>query len=169
MLPGSLFRYLSTISSTTAAAVAVSTFLSCLLCIPPLILQLQARSLIVSVLIASTLVVNILHFVNALIWPTKYPSGWEGQGLCDIEIKLRIGLDMTISGGIVCLFRQLCSIIDPSQYTRLSRVQKRNTSIFEATLCGILPILRMILSYVVRPDRYWIFGIYGCTPTVDTS
>jgi len=76
---------------------------------------------------------------------------------------------MTISGGIVCLFRQLCLIIDPSQYIRLSRVQKRNTGIFEATLCGILPILRMILSYVVQPDRYWIFGTYGCTPTVDTS
>lgn len=164
------FSDLSTMSSTTAAVVAVSTFLSCLLCITPLILQLQARNYIVSILIASTLLTNIFHSINALIWPTKDPSGWEGQGLCDVEVKLRIGLEMTVTGSIACLFRQLSSIADTSQYPdRLSRVEKRNTGIFQTSLCGILPLLRMILSYVVQPRRYWVFGIFGCTPTVDTS
>jgi len=77
---------------------------------------------------------------------------------------------MTVTGSIACLFRQLSSIADTSQYPdRLSRMEKRNTGIFQTSLCGILPVLRMILSYVVQPGRYWVFGIFGCTPTVDTS
>lgn len=161
----------NTMPSGWIVVAVASTFLSCLLCIPPLILQVQARNTAVSVLIASVLTINALHFINALIWPTEDPTGWwRGQGLCDIEVKLRIGLDMTISGAIACVFRKLNLIVDPAQYTlQPSGAQTRNTIIFETIFCGVLPILRMVLSYVVQPDRYWVFGGYGCAPSVDTS
>ena len=157
--------------STWVATIAVSALFSVLLCIPPLILQARLRNTAISVLIASALISNILNFLNALIWPTENPTGlWHGQGLCDIEIKLRIGLDMTISGGLACVFRQLSLIVDPDHHAlQLSRFQIRNKVIFETIFCMILPILRMVLSYVVQPDRYWILGIYGCTPPVDIS
>ena len=158
-------------SPTWVIAVALSALLSILLCISPLILQVQLRNTAISVLIASVLISNLLNFLNALIWPTEDPTGlWQGQVLCDIEIKLRIGLDMTICGALTCVFRQLSSIVHPDHHAlQPSRSQIRNTIIFEIIFCVILPTLRMMLSYVVQPDRYWILGIYGCAPSVDTS
>lgn len=160
--------------SSSAAAVILSTFLTSLLCTPPLILQLKARNIALSSLIASVLLANSLHFINASIWHQEDAiDSWHGQILCDIEIKLRVGLDMVLPGSIACVFRQLSSIIVSTQYSagqpRRCGVQKRNTYIFEATLCSILPILRMTLSYVVQPDRYRVSGIYGCESTVDSS
>lgn len=158
-------------SPTLVAAVTVPAFFACLLCIPPLILQVQARNTPVYVLIASVLTINLLHFINALIWRTEDPTyWWKGQGLCDVEAKLRLGLDMTAAGGITCVFRQLSLIVAPDMDSLTpSRAQGRNTIIFETVFCGILPLLRMILSYVVQPDRYRVYGVYGCSPTVDTS
>lgn len=150
---------------------ATGAFISCLLVIPVLILQIQAKNAALVVVLASSLLYNLLHMINALIWPSATASDlWHGQVLCDVEVKLYFGLDMTITGGIVCLFRQLSIILHPKVYD-IQPVQARSkmTIIFNAMFLGILPILRMLLAYMVQPDRYGVMGIYGCTATIDTS
>jgi pheromone a factor receptor len=132
---------------TTPSAIILPTlaFLVCLLSIPPVITHITARNLTASVLVAGLVVVNLQNFVNALIWPS-YPldTRFDGHGLCDVEVKLYLGVGIAIVGAMASIFRQLALALDTDKPTIVtSKTQRIRTLIFEIGLCLVLPAYTM--------------------------
>jgi len=152
-----------------AIAVGVTSGLASLLLVPVLIQK--RKKIAFASLVASILITTLLCFINVLIWPSPNPPfSWLGQGLCDVEVKLFVALYMVVDGSLLCLYRQVSVMLDPSRFgVQPSPARKRWNRTLELTFCVGIPCLRMILVYIVQPDRYWIVGIHGCTPTVDHS
>ena len=157
--------------SPRATWIFVVSLISFLLQIPPLLMHFRSKNHIVSTIIASTMALIACRIVNALIWPsTATENVWKGQGLCDVQVKLFIGLNMLIPGALTCLFRQLAILLDPNRFgLSPSEREKRRTMTLTVLFCGVLPVLRMILAYFVQPDRYKLVGIHGCQLTADRS
>lgn len=152
-----------------AAYLAIFGALSCFITIPPLIIQIQNRNMALSTLIAIVFTQNFIHLLNALIWHSPDPSTWwDGRIVCDIEIRLLVGLQVATPGASLCIFRNLSHVFHPSMCLP-TESQKRWTKIIEVLLCVVVPLLRIAALYVVQCRRYYIFGVYGCTWDVDSS
>lgn len=155
--------------SIATLSVAVPGYISCIVSLPPLVLQIRQRNFPCSVLIISIVTLNIIYATNALIWGSAdSASWWDGRIFCDIEIRLHVALQVTIPGAAACIFRQLSLVFHPSLCLP-TKAQKRRTRFIEITLCIVIPVLRMIAVYVVQPERYWIIRINGCHLSTDTS
>ena len=157
--------------SFSAIFIPILAFLSCVLCVPPLILHVKSRNLAASVLIFWIAILNIFNFINPLIWPTDDTSSWwKGYGLCDIEIKFELAASVAYIGALVCIYRRLAIILDTDQVTLMaSPAQQRRRLAFEIIFCFGLPIYLMVIHYIVQPSRYYIYAIGGCTPSFDNS
>ena len=145
--------------------------LACFLCIPPLIAHVTTRNLAATVLVAGIMIENVQNSVNALIWP-RYPldKKWDGQGLCDVEVKLYIGIGVAVSGATASIFRQLALILNTDRaFIIPSKRQKHIGFVFEVGLCLALPAYTMAVHYVVQPDRYYLIAVSGCVPSFYTS
>lgn len=151
------------------AGPALAQVIACTICVPPLIVQIQQRKFASSVLILSTLTLNLMQAINIFIWSSNDTSTWwDGQVFCDIEIRLLIALETSISGAVTCIFRQLSLVFTHSAHLQ-TKAQKRWTKLIELTLCVAAPLARMALFYIVQPDRYLITELHGCVWTVDSS
>ncbi|KEF61171.1 uncharacterized protein A1O9_02736 [Exophiala aquamarina CBS 119918] len=117
------------------------------------------------------MVLNLQTFVNALIWPAKdLEASWDGRILCDIEIKLWIGLSMAVVGAITSILRQTAIILDTTNITLSPSLKElRRKAIFEGTFCVAIPVIMMPAQYIVQPERYWILPVVGCTASFDSS
>lgn len=156
------------ITPEAAGSALVESF-SCILALPPLIVQVQQRNSACSILLSSTITFNFMSAVNAFIWSSADSNTWwDGHIFCDIQIRLFIGLEMAIIGAVASIFRQLSLVFDDSTRIR-TKAQKRRTRIVEFLLCIAIPIFRMAAFYIVQPDRYTIIRQRGCISTFDTS
>lgn len=157
--------------SPSAIILPTLAVLACFLCVPPLVAHIIARNLAATVLVAGILIENIQNFINALIWP-GYPlyNKWDGQGLCDVEVKLYIGIGVAISGATASIFRQLALILNTDKaFIIPSQKQKYTGLAFEIGLCLALPAYTMAVHYIVQPDRYYLIAVSGCVPSFYTS
>ena len=162
---------LSPHSPPTAVVLPILAAFAVLLCIPPLIFHLDARNFAATILVVGVCTSNVQNFINPIIWPRDTSTvTWKGQGLCDLEVKLDIGISSAIVGAMASIFRQLAVILDTDQATIVpSRTQRSRTWAFEGTLCIGLPIYIMCIHYIVQPYRYWLMAVYGCIPAYHSS
>ncbi|KAH8702397.1 a-pheromone receptor PreA [Talaromyces proteolyticus] len=157
--------------SAQAVTVTVLSFLSLILCIPPIIWHLTNRNLAASFLVAFVILSDLFNFINALIWPTdNINSWWDGSVLCDVEVKLFIAIQVGMPGALVCIFRNLALVMDtenavliPSWGQRLRRIA------IDLLFCAVIPVIAMVTHFIVQGNRYYIFGISGCNISYDES
>lgn len=152
-----------------ASLTAVLSFLPCLPLLP--LLYLKRENLPLTTLIGCVWISTFVRFLNAVIWPNPEPPfSYNGRGLCDIEVKLSIGLAMAVPGAILCIYRQIALVTDPARIgIQPSFTQRRWNKIIEASFCLVIPSLRMITVHFVQSGRYWIIGVTGCRPVIASS
>lgn len=155
----------------SSIAVPILASLSCLCCIPPLLIHARARNFATTVLVLGIIIPNLFNLVNSLLWPTDDTGAWwNGVGLCDVETKLYIGFATATVGAVACIFRQLAIILNTDETTLApSRAQRRRRLALEIVLCIVVPVYLMLAHYLVQPARYYIFTITGCVPSFDKS
>ena len=144
---------------------------ACILSIPPLVAHVKARNLAAIILTLGIAILNLQSFVNALLWaPENFENPWDGKILCDIEVKLYIGISGAVNGAIASIFRQICTILDTDNMTMTpSPSQVRRRLIVEICLCVVVPLFLMAMHYVVQPGRYRVKPLSGCGPSFDNS
>lgn len=141
----------------------------CVISLVPLITQIKQRNIPTSVLIICILIKNLVYTTNALIWHSRnYAFWWDGRIFCDIQIRVAVALQVALLGAASCVFRQLSLVFNPSLVSP-SRAEIRRTRLIELTFCVGIPVFRTTATYLVQPDRYWIYRIIGCVWTVDAS
>ncbi|GKZ17358.1 a-factor receptor [Aspergillus brasiliensis] len=157
--------------SSQAILLPVLAFVSVLLSIVPLLLHWKNRNFAASSLILWYLLLNIFNIVNALIWPTDdVDSWWDGNGLCDIEVKIMIGSYVAIPGTLVCIFRSLAQVLDTSRANLVpTKSQRWWNHATVLSFCGIAPVLAMLTHYVYQANRYFLYAIAGCLNSYDRS
>jgi pheromone a factor receptor len=153
----------------SAAAIVLPTlaFISLTLCIPPLVSHIGARNLPAVVLVTGVIIYNLESFVNALIWPS-YPldTKWDGQGLCDLEVRLYFPIHFAIAGSIACIFRQLAIILDTNRpFIRPSKHDHLKELAFEISLCLVSPLYATLAHFMVQQSRYALTAVFGCYAT----
>lgn len=90
---------------------------------------------------------------------------YDGQGLCDVEIKLLGARTAGLNAAILCLLRSLAAVLNVDKnLLGPSKVQKRWNRVVELAWCIGLPILTMILQYIVQINRFALLGVSGCQP-----
>ena len=114
---------------------------------------------------------NVFNFINPIIWPTdQLEDRWNGVGLCDIEVKLIVASSVGMPGALICIFRQLATILDVDKGPIVpTPTQRRRRHALEICCCIAFPVLMMVVHYLVQPLRFYIFAITGCVPPVDHS
>ncbi|KAJ9612150.1 a-factor receptor [Cladophialophora chaetospira] len=139
--------------------------------IPALVVHLRAKNFPASVLIIGITILNVQNFMNAIIWHSVDRfSWWDGKILCDIEVKLYIGIFQAIDGSITSIFRQVCTILHPDHLVMApSPRQRKITLVIELILCIFLPLYTMIGHYLTQRTRYWVRISAGCVATYDNN
>lgn len=162
---------MSDIPSWVAPTLTVCSFVACVVLILPLVTKVRSRNLPITTILVSVLLYTLFQGINALLWPTEaHLDGWQGQGLCDVEVKLAVAFDVAIPGGLLCLFRRLSRSMKTSRLgIKPSKQEQRRTLVFEIFFCMVLPILSMPCSYIVQPGRYFLATIKGCVPVFDST
>lgn len=146
-------------------------FISLILMTPPLVWHYRNRNVAACSLIFWIALANIFLFINALIWPTDDTKDWwGGQGLCDIEVKLTWSFAVGASGSLCCIMRNLAKVMDVDRVRfESSRSQRRRSLVVDLLWCYACPIYTIAIDYVVQQNRYYIFTVSGCTPSIDSS
>ncbi|CRG87203.1 Pheromone receptor 2 [Talaromyces islandicus] len=158
-------------ASAQAFAAPILSFLALLLCIPPLIWHASNRNLAASFLTAFVIMSDLFNIMNAMIWPTDdINSWWDGSVLCDIQVKLNIGIQVGMPGALVCIFRSLALVMDTENTVLVpSKAQRLRGLAVELFFCAVIPVLAMVGHFIVQPNRYYIFAISGCNVSYDDS
>ncbi|EXJ62870.1 hypothetical protein A1O7_03312 [Cladophialophora yegresii CBS 114405] len=157
--------------AATSLILAPLSLLAILAAIPPLVVQIRARNFPASVLIVGVTILNVQNFINTVIWHSPSTSSWwDGKILCDIEVKLYLGISQAMCGAIASIFRQICIILHPDHLAVApSPRQRKITLVIELTLCILLPVYVMIGHYLTQRTRYWVRLSSGCISTFDVN
>ncbi|KAH0031576.1 STE3-domain-containing protein, partial [Aureobasidium melanogenum] len=110
------------------------------------------------------MLMNFLSIINVIIWPyIDMRDMYDGQGLCDVEVKLLGGRITGLNAAVLCLLRALAAVLNTDK-TLLgpSKAQKRRNTAIELAWCVGLPLLTMVLQYIVQLNRFGLFGVSGC-------
>ncbi|KAI4849820.1 fungal pheromone STE3G-protein-coupled receptor [Aureobasidium sp. EXF-8845] len=112
------------------------------------------------------MLMNFLSVLNVIIWPyIDMRNMYDGQGLCDVEIKLLGARTAGLNAAILCLLRSLAAVLNVDKNSLgPSKAQKRWNRIIELAWCVGLPLLTMILQYIVQINRFALLGVSGCQP-----
>jgi len=87
-------------------ALGLLSFFTIILDLPPLLWHARNRNIAAALLISWIVVINLLSLLNVFIWPndnTSPPSFHDGQGLCDIEVKLLVGRTTALPAATFCI------------------------------------------------------------------
>ncbi|KAF8463641.1 pheromone a factor receptor, partial [Kalaharituber pfeilii] len=136
----------------------------------PLLWHLKTRNLPAIFLIAWIMLMNLCNFINAFIWGgSNVFTTWDGRVFCDIQVKLIIAASAGKMGAAAAVTRNLANIMRDDLPVTQTRTAKRRALIQDLALCLTVPVWMMAVHYFVQPDRYWLVGVTGCTPSVDNS
>ena len=129
--------------SLQAVVLPIFSLIAGVLCVPPLALHWKNRNFPAVSFVGWFLLLNLLNFANALIWPTDASlSNWDGTGLCDVEVKLQVASYVGLPGALACIFRSLAIILDTDQALLIpDSGQRIRKAIFETTFCAMVPII----------------------------
>lgn len=158
-------------TSPSGILLPLLAIIACLLCLSILTIHLKTHNLAASVLISCIILENVFNIINPILWPTDNENTWYlGYGLCDIEVKLSLACSISYIGAVICIYRQLASILNTDRIViSVSSAQRRRRTVLEITLCFGFPIYIMIAHYIVQPTRYFIYALSGCVPSIDNS
>jgi pheromone a factor receptor len=133
---------------------------------PPLIWHLRNRNTAAISMVFWVMLMNFLSVLNVIIWPyIDMRHMYDGQGLCDVEIKLSGARTMGLNAAILCLLRSLAAVLNVDKnLLGPSKAQKRWNRVVELTWCVGLPLLTMVLQYIVQTRRFALLGVSGCQP-----
>ena len=142
-----------------------------LLIIPPMFWHFRNRNIGATVLVAWTITALLFNFINADIWPDDNISEWyNGNGLCDIEVKIQAASHVALPASFACVLRALAAVMDTDNATVMqTKAQRRRTYMLDLSWCIGFPIVQMIFHFIIQPNRYYIFGVSGCTPSISAS
>ena len=158
--------YFSKLPASVAALVVLSA-VAILLCIPTLVWHAKNRNVPAALMVAWIILADIFNVTNALLWPTDNVTTWyDGQGFCDVQIKLDLMGQMGLVGCLVCIMRALAEALNTDR-TRLmpSASQRRRERFLTVLYCAALPLFMCVAHFVVQPNRYYIFALSGCVPS----
>ncbi|KAK4983391.1 a-factor receptor [Elasticomyces elasticus] len=161
-------------NSQIAGSTVVLAFLSALtlvLDIPPLLWHVRNRNVAAMSLVLWIIVLNMMTVVNIMIWPTSdFASWWSGVGLCDVEAKLMVASTIALPASSMCIMRDLARVMDTEHSVISStRSERKRKLVMDLCWCLGTPILLMVLHYVVQPNRYYVWAVAGCNPSIDNS
>jgi pheromone a factor receptor len=136
--------------------------------IPPLIWHFRNRNTAAVCMVFWIMLMNLISIINVIVWPyIDMRTMYDGQGLCDVEIKLLVARTAGLNAALLCLLRALAAVLNTEKtLLGLSKAQKRKNTAFELGWCVGLPLLAMILQYIVQYNRFAILGVSGCQPWI---
>lgn len=152
-------------------AIPVLAIITIIIDLPVLMIHGKNRNFPCLCMVSWLVLLNFFSLVNSLIWrEPEVKNWWSGVGLCDIEVKL-IGASYSgVPTCLICLFANLASLLDTRRTALFqSRARRWRKRAFEFTLCIVVPIIMIITSYIVQPNRYAVFQTTGCVPMYDQS
>ncbi|KAJ5919697.1 hypothetical protein N7454_009532 [Penicillium verhagenii] len=154
-----------------AVIIPVLSFISILLCLPPLILHAKNRNFPATALICWAILLSLFNLINAILWPTDDTSvWWDGSGLCDVEVKFMVASYVALPGALLCIFRELATVLNTSRAMLVpSKTQRWRNRLFELLFCVFVPAMAMITHYIYQKDRYLLYTISGCVNNYDES
>ncbi|KAL4870376.1 hypothetical protein BDV12DRAFT_61134 [Aspergillus spectabilis] len=157
--------------SGQAVAMQTLSFIAIAATASPLALHWKNRNFPAAMLMGWFIVLNIFNIMNAFIWPTDdIENWWDGQGLCDIEVKVLIGSYVAVPGSLVCIFRSLAIVMDTSRATLVpSKRQRWQNRAMEILFCVLVPLIAAVMHIVYQGNRYFIFAVSGCVTSLDES
>ena len=155
----------------SAVLLAFFSFVIMLLIIPPMLWHFRNRNIGATALVAWTIILLLFTFVNAVLWPDDNIHSWyNGVGLCDIEVKIQIASEVARPASLASILRALAAVLDTDRATLVkTKAQRRRNYIIDLSWCFGFPLLQMLFHYIVQTRRYYLYGISGCLPAVDTS
>jgi len=155
---------------TTAIVIALLSGVSVILDLPPLIWHARNHNLAAASLVFWVILLNFMYFLNAIIWRNDDLASWyNGQGLCDIEIKLQVATWVALPGSLACIMRNLARVMDTENFKIPTKQERRRQLLLDGVLCFGFPLLIAALSVIPQQGRYFLFGISGCAPSFDTT
>lgn len=151
----------------TGIALAIFAPLTVILDIAPLLWHIRNRNVAAISLVAWIMLHNFISFVNLLIWPTDdFKDHYIGEGLCDVEVKFMVARSVAIPAASLCIIRALARVMNTDKgVLRPTRAQRRRAIVMDLVWCIGCPLISMFLHYVVQPNRYFLLGVSGCTPS----
>jgi pheromone a factor receptor len=136
-----------------------------ILIIPPLIVQARNFNFPIIVLLSSILVLNVQNTINAFTWPSWRDNRWNGEILCDIEVRTYTALAAAATGAVACIFRQLAEAFRTDRVGSLPTQGQRIIKwTVELTFCVIIPVIIMSTLHLASAYRYSVTRILGCLP-----
>jgi len=116
------------------------------------------------VLMSSTMLLNILTIVNALIWRNDDTSSWWlGYGYCDVFPYVYNPLLMVYNTSIFAIMRHLADKISLMRADSPSVREMRRRNLIQALIIFPVPVVQMAWMYPLALHRYAIFALTGCT------
>lgn len=149
-------------------------FLSCLAlfgCLVPIWWHIRNRNLACCYLVGWLFLHNLIGLINSLVWPDGNSlQSYDGEILCDVEIKFIVAANAGTCGCIAAIARNLARILSASssEVFQTKAVRRRRAAI-DILLCFGIPIWMMSIHYIVQPSRYYLVSGMGCMPSVDNS
>ncbi|EME43336.1 hypothetical protein DOTSEDRAFT_153817 [Dothistroma septosporum NZE10] len=131
----------------------------------------QHRNLAMTAMTAATIFANLELSLNAIIWSHDDFLHWyDGIGLCDIEIKVDLMLNILFPAAVSCVLRHLANVMDTTQAVVMqTTAQRRRGYVIDSIFCFVIPALEIPFHYIVQERRIKIVSIGGCQPTSDGS
>lgn len=156
---------------TSAILLATFSLLVVILILPPMLWHLSNRKIGATSLILWLLILNFQDFLNAVLWPHDNIFQWfDGNVLCDIEVKIMVAATVGVPSSVACVLRALAKVMDTERASLgLTKAQRRRGYAVDLLWCAGFPVLQMFFHYIVQTERYYVVGISGCTPAVSSS
>ena len=143
-----------------------------LTCIPPVFFNCKIQNSLWATrfLIGWIMVLNLLHFIESIIWASNYLSTWwDGKVYCDIGVRVKMMFILGVPGAFVGIYRFLGDIFDPNSSKRDLRQGLFKRNLIHSFLSFILPLLFAASGFLFEVSRYHIIGVRGCTADISVS
>ncbi|THH19066.1 hypothetical protein EUX98_g8847 [Antrodiella citrinella] len=141
----------------------ITTFLGFIASLIPLFWHLQAWNSGTCFFMMWSALSCLNQFVNAVIWSGNAVN--SAPAWCEISTRITIGASVGIPAASLCINRRLYSIARVHAVV-IGSAEKRRAILIDSAICGLLPVICMVLAYIVQGHRYDIFEDLGCRPAI---
>lgn len=141
---------------------------SALVQIPVLIWHSKQKNVATLCLVGWFLLFNLHTFISGFVWSSdKIGSWWNGDGICDIMVRIQVGGHAGVVTATAALARNLSIIIsDQGPTIDLNSFRARMFDLMLALTC---PVLIMALLVISQQSRYMIYQYQGCTADLSSQ
>lgn len=152
---------------STSASIVLSVFslLAIVLLVPAFLWHAKySKSIPVLFLISWLTYVNLIAFINSIIWGgDHFDNVWDGKIYCDITTRLDAGSFLGKESALSAISLNLLMILKGnSTFIARDGPLYRRKVMINVLICGVTPVLVMILQYFVATQRYMIVRYEGC-------